>query len=252
MEKLTVYSSEILQYLGSCKPYSESNAPSEHAKKVRVIEQWSGRTALMILAALAALVVADWLHPLPSWLRSTAAPLGLLGLFAWAVNLLTFPVMGLARFKLWNKDITDYDVRLEAYIQTLAGPLLSCDPEQLKYVDARLSERADGINGRMSTIFGESALKAGILALILGVLDNLGKLPEQIQKIGLSLHPTTLISIAAYLVLFFAITPICLKIFAARYPFQRRIIKVALDLQELRKSEAKAKFKAPNYRDGTK
>ena len=241
----SLYSSEILRYLGSCKPYPESDAPSAHAKRVRAVEQWSGRAALTVLGVLGALAIAHWLEPLPPWLLSVARLLGLLGLLTWAVNLLALPVMGLARFKSWNADITDYDVRSETYIQRLAEPLLRCAPEQLKYVDARLSERFDGINGRISIVFGEGVLKAGVLALIFAALDTLGKLPEQVQKLGLSLSPTLLISIAIYLVLFSIVTPISVKMFASRYPFQRRIIKVTLDLQELQRSEARATFKVP-------
>jgi hypothetical protein len=240
-----VYSGEILRYLGSCKPYPDSEAPSARAMKVRNIERWSRNIALLILATLIVLAILHWRNPLPPLLLGGARLIGLLGILAWGVNVLTWPVAGLLRYKSWNSDITDYDVRSERYMQTMAQPLLKCEPEQLKYVDARLSERFDGINGRMSIIFGENIFKAGAAVAIYGVMENLSKLPEQAHKLGFSISPTFLIWVAIYLVLFFMVAPMFLKNFASRYPFQRRIIKVAMDLQELHKSDAKARFKAP-------
>jgi hypothetical protein len=245
-----VYSGEILRYLGSCKPYPESEAPSARARKVRNIERWSRNIALLILATLIVLAVLHWRSPLPPLLLVSARLLGLLGILAWAVNVLAWPVAGLLRYKSWSSDITDYDVKSENYIQTIAQPLLKCEPEQLRYVDARLSERFDGINGRMSIVFGENIFKVGAAAVIYGAMENLSKLPEQANKLGFSISPTFLICAAIYLVFFFLVAPMFLKNFASRYPFQRRIIKVAMDLQELHKSDAKAKFKAPNVEQG--
>lgn len=240
-----IYSGEILRYLGSCKPYPDSEAPSVRARKIRNIERLSRNMALLILATLVALAVFHWLSPLPPLVIVGATLLGWLGIIVWAINVLTWPVAGLLRYKSWNSDITDFDVRSESYIQAMAQPLLKCEPEQLGYVDARLSERFDGINGRMSIIFGENIFKVGAAAVIYGAMDNLSKLPEQAHKLGFSISPTLLTWIAIYLVFFFLVTPMFLKNFASRYPFQRRIIKVAMDLQELHKSDAKAKFKAP-------
>lgn len=245
MKKDGLYSEEIIRYLGSCKRYPDSESAQMHAKIVRVIERWSGIAAFTILVLLAILAVAHHYYPLPSWLLLYVQLLGLLGLLCMVINVLTWPVVKLARCRSWNADAADYDARSEAHVRSIAMPLVRCDPEQLKFVDSRLAERFDGINNRMSIVFGENVFKVGVVALIFSAMDNLGKLPEQIHKFGLTVSPTLLIGLAVYLVLFFMVTPVSLKVFASRYPFQRRVIKVALELQELQRSGGMSKFKPP-------
>lgn len=243
MDKL--YSEEILRYLGSCKRYHDSKTVPTHVKIIRAIERWSAITAFTILVLLAILAVTHHYHPLPSWILLCVQFLGLLGLLCFVINVLTWPIVKLARCRSWNADATDYDARSVAHVRSIAMPLVRCAPDQLKFVDSRLAERFDGINSRMSIVFGENVFKVGAAALIFGAMDNLDKLPEQIHKLGLTMSPHFLIGLAAYLLLFFMVTPMSLKVFASRYPFQRRIIKVALDLQELRKGEGMGRFKAP-------
>lgn len=240
-----LYSGDILRYLGSCKRYPDSEAVPTHVKMTRIFERWSGITALGILVLLAILAVVHHYHPLPSWILPCVEFLGLFGLLCMVINVFTWPIVKLGRCRSWNADATDYDARSEAHVRSIALPLVRCEPEQLKFVDSRLAERFDGINQRMSIVFGENVFKVGAVALIFGAMDNLGKLPEQVHKFGLTVSPYLLIGLAVYLVLFFMVTPMSLKIFASRYPFQRRIIKVALDLQELRKGEGMGRFKAP-------
>lgn len=240
-----LYCGEILRYLGSCKPYPDSEEAPTRAKRIRTVERWSRNVAVALLLMVFFLALANWHQPLIPWLSSLARLLGLLGVLSWAVNVLAAPLAGLFRFRSWSVDFANFDARSQQYMQVIAKPLVRCAPEQLKYVDQRLAERFDGINQRMSIVFGENIFKAGAVAILFGAMDNLGKLPEQIHKFGLTISTHLLIVLAVYLVLFFMAVPLCVKIFASRYPFQRRIIKVALDLQELRKGEGMGRFKAP-------
>lgn len=212
---------------------------------VRTVERWTRNIAVVLLLAVFFLALVNWHQPLIPWLSSLARLLGLLGVLSWAVNVLAGPVASLLRFRSWSADVANFDARSEEYMQAIAKRLVRCAPEQLKFVDQRLAERFDGINNRMSILYGENIFKVGAVAILFGAMDNLGKLPEQVHKFGLTVSPHFLIGLAVYLVLFFMVTPMSLKIFASRYPFQRRVIKVALDLQELRRGGGMDRFKPP-------
>lgn len=241
-----LYIKEIVRYLGSCRPYVEVEEPSERRKKAEALERRLRNIAIGFGIPVPILALLHWTKLLPPVVALLAQLLGLACILFWAASASIFPISMLRRMKSWNDDLTEYDVEVEGYMMSLAQPLCACATEQLKYVDTRLTERYESISGRMSMVFGEGIVKAGVLAVLLNAIDRLGKIPDQVTKIGFQVRPGFLITLGIYFFLFFIVVPFCLKLFASRYPFQRRIVKIALDLKEIEKLGDDAKFHPPS------
>ncbi|HTV86965.1 MAG TPA: hypothetical protein VME63_16315 [Dyella sp.] len=241
-----LYIKEIVRYLGSCRPYVEVEEPSERRKKAEALERRLRNVAIGFGIPVPILALLHWAKLLPPAVALLAQLLGLACILFWAASALIFPVSMLRRVKSWNDDLTDYDVEVEGYMMSLAKPLCACTTEQLKYIDARLAERYESISGRMSMVFGEGVVKAGVLAVLLDAIDKLGKIPDQVNKIGFQVRPGFLITLGVYFFLFFIVVPFCLKLFASRYPFQRRIVKIALDLKAIGNIEDDGNFHPPS------
>lgn len=224
-------SEEIMGYLGGCKPYPESEEAKESDKKTDAKEKRIRIIGIILFVPAVFLIFLVKQRSFPWWFSSSVDAFTLISVLVLVTSVLVWPATLLNDLKRPN--VTKYEVKVETYMKSLAGPLMTCTSKQLKYVDDRLAERYEDLHTRLAIVFGGSIVKTSVLALVLAFFGQLGKILDQAHKMGFVFRPWLLVGVGVLGFFFFVVVPFSIKIAALRYPFQRRLIKVALDLKEL-------------------
>jgi hypothetical protein len=232
-----IQSEEIIRYLGNCKPYPQSEEGMENDKKIDSKEKKLRKIGLTLFVPAVFLELLLKYYHYPLSVSLLVQLLAMISVFVLTASVLVWPAYLLRGLKSWNANITEYEVRVETYMKSLTDPLMGYTSEELRYVDARLSERYEDLNVRLAILFGGGILKTGLLALVLASFEWLGKILDQANKIGFAFKLWPVVVIGLFVFLFSVVVPVSVKIMALRYPFQRRVIRVALELKEIIKAD---------------